>query len=105
MKPSVFTAAAFALLLPGCNNSPEQVPDIEDAIPVDEAEAASEGETESDADAALAGSDNPEDAQADAPQAAPASNPSTSSATMESGSNETGGRAPDPSRTKLIPAD
>ncbi len=75
---------AFPLLLAGCQNEPEETPDITEAIPLDEPEGdVSADATNADEDAGIE------------PSAPPI---------MESGSNEDGGREPDPSRSKLLPA-
>jgi hypothetical protein len=86
---------ALSLCLAACDNEPEDTPDIADAIPLDDG---SEGALDEGSEGGVedAGSDTP--VPANAPSTAPTN-------TMESGSNADGGRAPDPSRTKLIPAD
>ena len=79
---------AAILLLPalmaGCQNEPEEPPDITEAIPLDDVEDQAGAETE----------ESPE------PGIEPSAPP-----IMESGSNENGGRQPDPSRSKLVPAE
>lgn len=73
------------LLLAGCNTQPEEpdatTVDITEAIPFDEADVA------------------------DGSVPVDSSTPGDAPATMESGSNVDGGQAPDPSRSKLQPAD
>ena len=77
---------AFSFALTACQNEPEETPDISEVIPVEE-----------DADAAAEGAESEAGDEAGIEPSAPA--------TMESGSNEDSGRAIDPERTKLLPAD
>jgi hypothetical protein len=85
VAPALATIA-FSLALVACQNEPEEAPDITEVIPADEGtDAAAEGaEAETGDDAGI---------EPSAP------------ATMESGSNEDGGRVIDPERNKLLPAD
>lgn len=85
VAPALATIA-FSLSLAACQNEPEEAPDITDVIPAEEGKdgAADGAEAENGDDAGIE----------------PAAPP-----TMESGSNEDGGRAIDPERNKLLPAD
>lgn len=86
MKVAALTTIALSLALAACQNEPEEAPDITDVIPVEEGtEAAAEGDIAETGD------------EAGIEPSAPA--------TMESGSNEDGGREINPERTKLLPAD
>ena len=91
----IATATLLSLLLIGCNSEPEETPDITEAIPVPGEDSDAAGDAVEAAEAGSGGVGN----------GAPASAASTSPSTMESGSNEDGGRVPEPGRTKLIPAD
>ncbi|WP_299194314.1 hypothetical protein [uncultured Erythrobacter sp.] len=94
-------AAAFSILLAGCNSEPEETPALEDAIPLDNPSDGQEAGGTDEAQqsgTAVSGTETGNTTQN-------ASDDAQSSSTMESGSNEDGGRAPDPSRTKLVPAD
>ncbi len=91
-------ALSLCLCLAACNNEPESAPDIVDAIPLDDE---SEGGLDEGSEGGV------EDIGSDTPElpGAPSTAPTNTRQSMESGSNADGGRAPDPSRTKLIPAD
>lgn len=76
---AISTGLALSILLAGCNNEPEETPDITEAIPLDDgmpADEASGGESDADAQGSLG-----EGADGAAP---------SSSGTMESGSNPPG---------------
>ncbi|MHA7820058.1 MAG: hypothetical protein ACX930_10475 [Erythrobacter sp.] len=82
MKPEAFKAVVIATLaLAACQDEPEQTPDIEEAIPLDEPEADTEMPVEG---------------------ARPTPEPGID--TMESGSNPPGMTAPPPG-SKVQPAD
>lgn len=84
-------------LLAGCNNQPEETPNLEEAIPLDNpADAAEDGTADEDTDAGASAAPADDSVGEDA---------GDSGSTMQSGSNADSGRAVDPSRTKLIPAD
>ncbi len=86
---AIVVGLALPLALAGCQNEPEEAPDIEETIPVD-AEAQADPEQEPEATPET----NPE------PQTEPSEMPST----MESGSNPPGMTAP-PKGSKVQPAD
>lgn len=94
---------ALSVLVIGCNNEPEETPNLEDVIPLDNPDDVSadvaDGETNSDSDQSV-GSNGEEDARGSVSDA-----DGDRSATMQSGSNADGARAADPTRTKLLPAD
>ena len=97
MKSAHFAGfAAISLILVGCDSEPEETPDITEAIPIDSTGTV-DSQASDNAETGAGGSDTDGEPSA---QAGPAS----TSDTMESGSNADGGREPDPSRTKLIPA-
>jgi len=93
---------ALSLCLSACNNSPEEAPDITEAIPLDDVSEPAPGESsQNSADA----QDNSAERAGAQPPALPPAQTNGQSNTMESGSNADGGRKPDPSRTKLLPAE
>ncbi len=87
---------ALALLLAGCQNEPEETPDIIEAIPLDP-----EPEDAEQADGMGQGDEDAGEVQAGG--AEPGDTPSVPD-TMESGSNPPGMTAPPPG-SKLQPAD
>lgn len=101
--PALVSVAALAISLAGCNNEPEETPDLEEAIPLDNSADDTGAQGAGDGEQVASAIDVSDDA------ASPADGQSGSSSnatpTMERGSNADGARAPDPSRTKLIPAD
>lgn len=98
--------AALTLSVAACGNEPEETPDITEAIPVDESDQSAQI-AQGDEAAATPSDPNtdPDQNTAPAQSAPPLPRTPPLPSTMESGSNADGGRAPDPNRTKLIPAD